>query len=209
MTSASNALRRLRDGNRRFTQGDAGGPSINRRPSPHQAAGQSPFAIVLSCADSRVPVELIFDQGIGDLFVVRVAGNIAQPSQLGSIEYAATQLGTPLVVVLGHTHCGAVAAAVDALSSEAQHPSPNLRAIVGCITPALKGLCSDSDSDRNDLIAVGVRANVRASVEALERGSSIIGDLITAGELTVVGAVYSLEDGTVEFLDSADPLRAV
>jgi len=203
MISAREALSELRDGNRRFAGGEIDAASIASR--AHQvgmSGGQTPFAIILACSDSRVPVELVFDQGLGDLFVIRVAGNIVAPSQIGSIEFAASQFGTKLVVVLGHSNCGAVIAALKELSLEKTHRSPNLRAIVDRVRPAIKPILeAHTDSDEATLTGAAVRANILASVEKLSRGSLILEQLIDDGELTIVGAEYSIETGKVEFFD--------
>jgi len=203
MISANDALTKLRDGNRRFVAGDVDAASMASR--AHQAElsnGQSPFAIVLACSDSRVPVELVFDQGFGDLFVIRVAGNIVAPSQIGSIEFAASKFGTKLVVVLGHSNCGAVIATLKELSLEQTHRSPNLRAIVDRVRPAIEPVLeTHRHSDEQTLTGAAVRANVQASVERLSNGSLILEQLLDDGELTIVGAEYSIETGRVEFLD--------
>jgi len=203
MISAADALQRLRDGNRRFVAGEC---TANRLHQPGLAAGQSPFAIVLACSDSRVPPELIFDQGIGDLFVIRVAGNIAAPSQIGSIEFAATKFGTRLVIVLGHSNCGAVIAALGELTKKDEHRSPNLRAIVDRVRAAVEPVFKENgdeppSGDKPErLIGEAVRANVRASVERLLRDSSIIESLIDEGNLQIIGAEYCIETGVIEFL---------
>ena len=199
MISAAEALERLREGNSRYVAGQS---DIDKALSSAKRAelldGQSPFAIVLACSDSRVPVELIFDQGLGDLFVIRVAGNIVAPSQVGSVEFAAAQLGSKLVVVLGHSNCGAVDATLKELRREQAHRSPNLRAIVDRIRPAVEPLLAgNADTPLRDAVA----ANVRHSVDRLHHGSSIIEDLVAAGELTIVGAKYSIESGKVRFFD--------
>lgn len=205
MISAADALQRLRDGNRRFVAGEC---TANRLHQPDLTAGQSPFAIVLACSDSRVPPELIFDQGIGDLFVIRVAGNIAAPSQIGSIEFAATQFGTRLVIVLGHSNCGAVIATLRELTKKDEHRSPNLLAIVdrvrAAVEPVFKehGDGSPSGDESKRLIGEAVRANVRASVERLLRDSLIIESLIDEGNLQIIGAEYCVETGTIKFLMS-------
>ena len=205
MISATDALEQLQEGNRRFVADEIDAESLASR--AHQAdlsGGQSPFAIVLACSDSRVPVELVFDQGFGDLFVIRVAGNIVAPSQIGSIEYAASQFGTQLVVVLGHSNCGAVIATLDELSLEQTLRSPNLRAIVDRIRPAVEPVISSHrNSDKDKLVEAAVRANIRASAERLSHGSLILEQLIEAGDLVVVGAEYSIETGKVEFFDGA------
>lgn len=203
MTSPTDALNALREGNRRFVAGEIDAESIARR--AHRAdmsGGQSPFAIILACSDSRVPVELVFDQGFGDLFVIRVAGNVVAPSQIGSIEYAASQFGTQLVVVLGHSNCGAVVAALKELSLEQTHRSPNLRAIVDRVRPAIEPVIkTNSDHDEAAVTAAAVRANTLASVERLSHGSLILEQLINSGDLVVVGAEYSIETGNVEFFE--------
>ncbi len=201
MISAADALERLRDGNRRFVSDEANHDSIsNRGHQAGMASGQYPFAIVLACSDSRVPTELIFDQGIGDLFVIRVAGNIVAPSQIGSIEFAAKQFGTRLVLVLGHSHCGAVIATLDELVLKESRRSPNLRAIVDRVRPAVEPLLEEhKDLTDDEILNMAIRANVLASVEQLQHGSLIIEDLIKNNELQIVGAEYSIEKGTVEF----------
>lgn len=199
--NAAEAIRRLVEGNRRFVANVRSTVAARR---PDLAATQAPFAIVLGCSDSRVPVEIVFDQGLGDLFVIRVAGNIVAPSLVGSVEFAAAQFGTPLVVVLGHTNCGAVAATLAELQRPTVNQSPNLRSIVDRIRPGVEGLLDTSlaqDPDR--LASAAVRSNVRASVSQLKHGSAIIEGLIEAGELSIVGAEYCLETGAVEFLDGA------
>ena len=203
MVTAHDALLELRDGNRRFVAGEIDAESIASR--AHQVGmseGQNPFAIILACSDSRVPVELVFDQGFGDLFVIRVAGNVVAPSQVGSIEFAASQFGTQLVVVLGHSNCGAVIATLKELTLEQTHRSPNLRAIVDRVRPAIEPVLeAHRDSDTNALTGAAVRANILASVERLAHGSLILEQLIESGELTIVGAEYSIETGKVEFFD--------
>ncbi|MGB5490585.1 MAG: carbonic anhydrase [Woeseiaceae bacterium] len=203
MTSPTDALNELRDGNRRFVAGEIDAESLAKH--AHQvgmSGGQNPFAIILACSDSRVPVELVFDQGFGDLFVIRVAGNIVAPSQIGSIEFAASQFGTPLVVVLGHSNCSAVVATLKELSLEQTHRSPNLRAIVDRVRPAIAPiLAAHAGHDEDALVGAAVRANILASVERLTHGSLILEQLIDAGNLVIVGAEYSIETGKVEFLD--------
>jgi len=195
MISAADALERLRDGNRRFVSGKSTiGEALSEARRAELVDGQTPFAVVLACSDSRVPVELVFDQGLGDLFVIRVAGNVVAPSQVGSIEYAATQLGTKLVVVMGHSNCGAVDATLKELARALETRSPNLRSIVDRIRPAVEALDNPSLHD-------AVVANVRNSVGRLRHGSQILESMIDSGELTVLGAEYSIESGKVEFLD--------
>ena len=170
---------------------------------PERRRPQSPFAIILACSDSRVPTELIFDQGIGDLFVIRVAGNIVAPSQIGSIEYAAKQFGTRLVVVLGHSNCGAIIATLRELALKESHRSPNLRAIVDRIRPALDSVLEEYyDVEDEAVIASCVRANIQASVDGLQHGSLILEQLIEAKELNIIGAEYSIETGYIDFFES-------
>ncbi len=204
MTTALEAIERLKEGNRRFVAGRrrSGAVSPNRR--MRLTDGQNPFAAILGCSDSRVPAELVFDQGLGDLFVVRVAGNVAAPSQVGSVEFAADKFGIELVVVLGHTRCGAVEATLEELDHPAGNPSANLGAILNRIRPAVRSLPDMApDADHDTLARQAVRANVRAQVAVLTQGSEMLGRLVETGRLTVVGAEYDLATGEVEFLDGA------
>ena len=202
MISASEALARLRDGNRRFVAGDLTDQALSNRERRVLALDQFPFAIVLGCSDSRVPAELVFDQGFGDLFVIRVAGNIVAPSQVGSVEFAAAKFDTKLVVVMGHSQCGAITATVEELLDGATSASRNLQSIVNRVRPSVETLISTGRSmDRSTLIHEAVRANVRASVDHLRHGSELLEDLIRKNGVLVVGAEYSLETGVVSFLD--------
>ncbi len=199
---ALEALERLQVGNRRFIEGRPTWSGISREELEASARGQKPFAIILSCSDSRVPAELIFDQGVGDLFVVRVAGNVVAPSQVGSVEFAAEQFGTELVVVLGHSHCGAVKATLDHLRRPGGELSPGLQSVVDRIQPAVESLVEGTLADDADaLLRAGIRANVRESVDQLKHGSVILENLISSDRLHVVGAEYSLNTGLVEFFD--------
>jgi carbonic anhydrase len=197
------ALARLQDGNRRFVSGahDFGAMlSQSRRLALTQ--GQEPIAVVLGCADSRVPAEIVFGQGLGDLFVIRVAGNIVAPSQIGSVEFAAARLGTRLAVVLGHTQCGAIAATLEELRQPAPQRSPHLRAIVDRIRPAVEPLLATPLARQPDALAAeAVRANVRAAVHQLRQGSTILADLMEREGLMIVGAEYCLATGVVDFFD--------
>ena len=201
MITAIQALEKLADGNRRFVKGEIDADSLARHAhQPGQSGGQTPFAIIHACSDSRVPVEMVFDQGFGDLFVIRVAGNIVAPSQIGSIEFAAEQFGCPLVIVLGHTHCGAVSATLDELVLKESHRSPNLRSIVDRVRPAVEQVLKAHGGRASDeALRESIRSNIRASVEQLSHGSLILEKLIDAGKLAVVGAEYSIETGEVEF----------
>jgi carbonic anhydrase len=203
MISAQEALDRLREGNRRFVSGVRSGDSLPIRTRRDElVAGQKPFAIILGCSDSRVPPELVFDQGLGDLFVIRVAGNIVAPSQLGSVEFAAEELGTPLVVVLGHSGCSAVTATVDEIRQPAENLSQDLRSIVDRIQPSVEALLeTEFRDDQETLIQHVVRENVRVSGNRLRRGSEVLRQLMQEGELLIVGAEYSLETGIVDFFD--------
>jgi carbonic anhydrase len=201
MLTAREALNRLREGNRRFVQnaGQATALAGSTRRS-ELVEGQAPIAIVLGCSDSRVPVELVFDQGLGDLFVIRVAANIVAPSQVGSVEFAAAKFGTRLVVVLGHTRCGAIQATLEELRRPGETRSPNLRSIVDRVRPSVEGLLeTELRHDDEALIKNAVRGNVRASVTHLRHGSDILERLIRDEGLHVVGAEYSLETGEVDF----------
>lgn len=191
------ALQRLVDGNQRFRDG-TGGATGRGFDAARASASQRPFAIVLGCSDSRTPVEIVFDQGFGDLFVVRVAGNIVAPSIVGSIEFAASQFGTRLVVVMGHTGCGAVAATLQALETGLGPGSKNLRAIIDRITPHVEAIARSAGTEA---IRDAVRANVRASVDHLRHGSQILEELVLKGRVSVVGAEYDLETGHVQFFD--------
>lgn len=203
MVSALDALHRLREGNRRFVSGVRSLDTlISQTRRKEFVAGQKPFAVILGCSDSRVPVEIVFDQGVGDLFVIRVAGNIVAPSQIGSIEFAAEQFGTRLVVVLGHTRCGAVEATLEELQRPTENQSRNLRFIVDRISPAVEGLLrSGVNDDAGALVRQAVRTNVSVSANQLRHGSEILEELIRNQGLLVVGAEYSLETGVVEFFD--------
>jgi carbonic anhydrase len=203
MVSALKALDRLKQGNMRFVNGQGVREiGVDHAQRMAQMVNQNPFAIVLGCSDSRVPAELVFDQGVGDLFVIRVAGNIVMPSQIGSVEFAAEKFGTKLVVVLGHSQCGAILATLEELEQSSESRSPNLRRIVDVIRPCIEDLFQASRADhREDLVQAAVRANIRASVNQLRNGSEILENLIREDWLQVVGAEYSLETGVVEFLD--------
>ena len=168
------------------------------------ASAQEPFAIILGCSDSRVPAELVFDQGLGDLFVIRVAGNIVASSQVDSVEFAAARFKTRLVVVLGHSQCGAVLATVEELQQPPGHQSRSLRSIVDRVRPSVESLlATELRHDADALVREAVRANIRASVDHLKHGSDVLERLIAQEGLLVVGAEYSLETGVVTFLDDA------
>jgi carbonic anhydrase len=203
MIPASDALERLRSGNERFVSGvRQGAAPTNHTRRSELTEVQEPFAIILGCSDSRVPAEIVFDQGLGDLFVIRVAGNIVASSQVGSIEFAAARFGTRLVVVLGHSQCGAVRATLEELQQPTHSQSRNLRSIVDRIRPSVEALLgTELRHDPDALVQHAVRANIRASANHLRHGSEILEQLIENGGLLVVGAEYSLETGVVDFFD--------
>jgi carbonic anhydrase len=203
MVSAHEALQRLREGNLRFAASARGSDGLlSHSQRAALAAGQRPFAIILGCSDSRVPAEIVFDQGLGDLFVIRVAGNIVAPSQVGSVEFAAARYETRLVVVLGHSQCGAVVATLEELQRPTENQSRNLQAIVDRIRPSVEQLLTTNlRQDMDALVTQGVRANIRASVNHLRHGSQVLEQLIQDEGLRIVGAEYSLESGVVEFFD--------
>src|SRR5512146_267939 len=199
MITAREALERLRQGNRRFAA-NRGGARVTR--PIEVAAGQEPFAIILGCSDSRVPAEIVFDQGLGDLFVIRVAGNIIAPSLVGSVEFAAERFGTRLVVVLGHSSCGAILATIEDLARPGGSRSPNLRSIVDRVRPSVETLlATELRHDHDALVREAVRANIRASASHLRPGPALLEQLIESDGLLVVGAEYSLETGVVDFFD--------
>jgi carbonic anhydrase len=201
MIPALEALERLREGNRHFVADIRRQKEIAPRRA-EVAAAQEPFAIILGCSDSRVPAELIFDQGLGDLFVIRVAGNIVAPSQIGSVEFAAERFHTRLVVVMGHSNCGAITATIEELGRPTENQSRNMRAIVERIRPAVAPLLETKlRNDYDALVGEAVRANVRVAADHLRHGSEVLEHLIAREGLVIVGAEYSLETGIVDFFD--------
>jgi len=201
MLDAHDAYVRLREGNARFASNVRSLEAmLSHTKRLEQVEGQAPIAIILGCSDSRVPAEVVFDQGLGDLFVIRVAGNIVAPSQIGSVEFAAARFGTRLVVVLGHTGCGAILATLDELAEPGGVKSKNLRSIVDRVRPAIADL-AHAGLPPDELARRAVRANVRASANQLKNGSRIIEDLMQNDGLVVVGAEYELATGKVEFFD--------
>jgi carbonic anhydrase len=207
MIPAPAALDALREGNSRFVGEHSREPGGNAR-RRQLAAGQEPFAIILGCSDARVPAEIVFDQGLGDLFVIRVAGNIVAPSQVGSVEFAAEAFGTRLVVVLGHSNCGAVHATLQQLVRPRREQSRNLSSIVDRIRPAVEGLLERGPPrDPQTLEQLAVRANIRMSADHLRHGSAVLEQLIHKDGLMVVGAEYSLETGVVDFFDGVPAAR--
>ena len=200
---AQEALARLKEGNRRFASHERGSdPFLSHTPLAELAARQNPYAIILGCSDSRVPAEIVFDQGLGDLFVIRVAGNIVAPSQVGSVEFAAARFNTRLVVVLGHSQCGAITATLEELQQPTENQSRNLQAIVDRVRPSVEGLlATDLAMDPDELVEKAVRVNIQTSVDHLRHGSPVLEQLIRDENLLVVGAEYSLETGVVDFFD--------
>jgi carbonic anhydrase len=202
VVTAREALTRLRDGNLRYVQNVRSVDSMLSHSRRADLRVQSPCAIVLGCSDSRAPAEIVFDQGLGDLFVIRVAGNIVAPSQVGSVEFAAERFGTRLVVVMGHTQCGVIDAAIEAVTSAAGPASHNILSIVNRVRPGIEALVStDLARDPERLRREAMRANVRASVNHLRHGSEVIERLTEKGGLAVVGAELDLATGEVTFFD--------
>ncbi|MGH8480195.1 MAG: carbonic anhydrase [Gammaproteobacteria bacterium] len=210
MLNAVQALGRLCEGNRRFVSNQTVPVLSNPARRAELVSGQEPFAIILGCSDSRVPAELVFDQGFGDLFVIRVAGNVVAPSQVGSVEFAASRFGTRLVVVMGHSQCGAVVATLEELQGRATNQSRNLRSIVDRVRPSVETLLASRREDEwVALLREAVRANVRASANQLRHGSELLEHLIREDGLVVVGAEYSLETGIVDFFEGVPGLPKV
>ena len=203
MISAREALERLREGNRRFVSGVRSRDTlVSQARREELAAGQEPFAIILGCSDSRVPAEIVFDQGPGDLFVIRVAGNIVASSQVGSVEFGAARFGTRLVVVLGHSQCGAVLATLEELQRPTGSQSRHLRSIVDRVRPSVEALlATELRHDPAALVRQAVLANIRVSANHLRHGSDVLEQLIQNDGLIVVGGEYSLETGIVDFFD--------
>ena len=202
MLTAQEVLQRLKDGNQNFVDGKVNFKQLSHQERSSLAKDQNPFAIILGCSDSRVPAEMVFDQGLGDLFVIRVAGNVVAPSQVGSVEFAAARYDCPVVVVLGHSHCGAIQATIETLLDPENLPSKNLMSIVNRVRPAVEMLIqTELKNDVEKLCKHAVQANVFASVNQLRHGSAVLEKLIEQGKLVVVGAEYSLETGKVIFFD--------
>jgi carbonic anhydrase len=203
MISAIEGLKRLKEGNVRFTLNVRGLEALQSQMRREELSNnQEPFAIVLGCSDSRVPAEIVFDQGLGDLFVIRIAGNIVAPSGIGSVEFAASRFGTRLVVVLGHSRCGAILATLEELRRPTENQSRNLRSIVDRVRPSVESLLSvEPRFDLDAVVKEAVRANIRASVQNLRKGSAILEQLVQEGSLTIVGAEYNLDTGVVDFFD--------
>jgi len=209
MITAIEAFKRLKEGNARFAEHVAGNETfLHQTKKTELTKIQEPMAIILGCSDARVPAEMVFDQGLGDLFVIRVAGNIVAPSQVGSVEFAASRFGTRLVVVLGHSECGAILATLEELQTPGSNNSRNLASIVDRVRPSVQPLLDDGiAADHAQLVKKAVRANIRASTDHLRHGSRILEQLILDEGLLVVGAEYSLETGTVDFFDGAPTME--
>jgi len=201
MLNAKDALDRLKEGNRRFVADEDSGALAHAARRAALLEGQEPFAIILGCSDSRVPAEHVFGQGLGDLFVIRVAGNIVAPSQVGSVEFAASRFGTRLVVVMGHTQCGAITATLEDLTGKAGPQSKSLNAIVDRVRPSVEPLLK-LGMGADALHRAAVRAHVQTSVDHLRHGSALLERLIQHNGLKVVGSEYSLETGVVDFFDT-------
>jgi carbonic anhydrase len=201
MVSGREALQILRDGNQRFVSELQAGSGTSRARRYELPLVQEPLAIILGCSDARVPAEIVFDQGLGDLFVIRIAGNIVAPSGVGSVEFAAEAFGTRLVVVLGHSNCGAVHATVEQLARPSREQSRNLKSIVDRIRPSVEAVLERGPQDQATLERLAVRANIRMSASHLRHGSEVLEQLIQRDGLLVVGAEYSLETGVVDFFD--------
>jgi carbonic anhydrase len=201
MISTEEALKRLQEGNNRFLSNSSiFNNTLSHKSRCHSLTeNQDPFAIILGCSDSRVPTEIVFDQSLGDLFGIRVAGNIVAPSQIGSVEFAVERFGTRLVVVMGHSRCGAIQATLEEIKCPSANQSKNLRSIVDRILPSLTSL--DIDQDPEILLQQAVRANIHSSVSQLQHGSIILEQLVKEGELLILGAEYSLDTGIVDFFD--------
>ena len=203
MISALESLERLREGNRRFmSQAESRIARESQTRRNELVEGQEPFAVILGCSDSRAPAEIVFDQGLGDLFVVRVAGNIAAPSQVESVEFAVSRLGTRLVVVLGHSMCGAVQATVEVLERPEEDRPTDLGAIIGRVRPSVEPLLkTDLRRNREELVSSAVRANIRNSVDHLRHRSPVLSRMVETEGLLIVGAEYLLQTGFVDFFD--------
>jgi len=194
--TADEAVKKLKDGNKRYVTGKTTHPNQTQARRKETASGQHPFASVLACSDSREPVEIIFDQGIGDIFVIRVAGNVVDTVEIGSIEYGVAHLDTPVVLVLGHTHCGAVAAAVKDAPVQG-----SIVPLVENIIPAVYSAREKNPKLSGDkLMARVTEENVRLSIENLISRSSIIRDKINEGKLQILGAIYNIESGEIDWL---------
>jgi carbonic anhydrase len=205
--SPADALALLKAGNKRFVDGNSQLATSGWRAG--LGHGQQPFAVVLGCADSRTPAELVFDQGLGQLFVVRIAGNVVAPSGIGSVEFAAAQFGTRLVLVMGHTHCGAISATCEIIRSGDTPDSRNLRSITERIRPHVEDLVRlerEAQIDPQLILRHATAANARSGADQLRHGSALIESLVEEGWLHVVPSVYDLDTGAVEFFEPVHAL---
>ncbi|BAW80216.1 carbonic anhydrase [Candidatus Nitrosoglobus terrae] len=201
MISAQQALHRLKQGNQNFINGQTSGDKHSAKRAK-LTQGQNPFATILGCSDSRVPVEIVFDQGLGDLFVIRIAGNIVAPSIVGSVEFAVEYFDCPLVVVLGHSRCGAVKSTIDTLEQPDRLPSRNLMSIVNRVRSSIEPLYHTTlKNNLESLWQECIRANVAASVNQLRYSTEVLENMVKNNEIMIVGAEYSLETGEVTFFD--------
>src|SRR5881398_3880577 len=185
-------ISKLKEGNGRYTSGNLQHPGQTTERRAELAKSQHPFAIIVSCSDSRVPPEIVFDQGLGDLFVLRVAGNVIDDHSLGSIEYAVDHLAVRLIAVLGHQRCGAVKAAKETIAAKTEAPA-HIQSLVTAIQPAVE------ETTKGDLDAT-IEANVKNVTQALRSSTPILKPKVDSGELKVIGAYYSLDTGTVAFM---------
>ena len=188
------ALQQLMEGNLRYAQGNASHPHQSLERRAELVSGQHPFAVILGCSDSRIPPELIFDQGLGDVFVIRTAGEVVDNASLASIEYAVDHLGVPLVMVLGHDSCGAVTAAVQGGEAEG-----HLGSLMDFIRPAVEQ--AREAGEGSDLLNGSIDNNVFNIVEALKSSQPVLSEKVDAGELMILGARYRLDSGLVEILE--------
>lgn len=204
MTSAQEAIKLLKEGNQRFV-------ANKRQIDPHgddHAVDENPIAIVLGCSDHRAPPDIVFDRGLGDLFVIRVAGNIVTPTQLGTIEFAAQTFGPRLIVVMGHSRCGAIQATIQTRHKNATPGSPNLDSIIKRMLPAIDAhLDSETDPTDLDFIRQVTHTNVFNSIRDLRAHSQIIADLMDNDNLLIVGAYYDMVSGRVEFIEQESSLN--
>ena len=205
--SPAEGLHLLKEGNKRFVANNS--TLVTHGWRAGLGEGQKPFAVVVGCSDSRAPAELVFDQGLGQLFVVRVAGNVIAPSGIGSVEFAAAQFGTRLVVVMGHTQCGAIAATCESIRNGDTPESRNLRSITERIRPHVEDLVRLEEEAKVSpelVLRHAIRANARSCADRLRHGSELIESLVEEGWLHVVPSVYDLSTGEVEFFDRISPL---
>ena len=190
------AMQKLMDGNKRFVSGTLAQKDLGAKKREELAKGQKPFATVLTCSDSRVPPELLFDQGLGDIFVVRVAGNVVDPIALGSIEYAAEHLGSPLVLILGHSKCGAVKATLESKGK----PEGNIGAIVKKIMPAVDA-AKKKGGTQDEILETAIKENVKNVYADVMKNSKIIPHLVEEGKLMIVAGEYDITTGKIEMIE--------